>query len=77
MKRESHHVVHNTNGGWDVKRCGSTRISVHTNTKADAIKEGRRISQNQKTELVIHGMNGRIQKSDSHSHDPCPPRDKH
>lgn len=35
---------------------------------------GRKISQNQKTELVIHGMNGRIQSSDSHGNDPCPPK---
>ena len=76
MVRETHHVVSNPNGGWDVKRGGSERASVHTNTKAEAEKIGREISRNQGTEFVIHGMDGKIQRSDSHGDDPCPPKDK-
>ncbi len=76
MSRREHHVVHNPDGGWDVKRNGSQRISAHEKTKGEAIEIGRRISRNQGTELVIHGMNGRIQKLDSHGNDPLPPRDK-
>lgn len=75
MARNEHHVVHNPNGGWDVKRNGGQRASVHTETKTNAIKAGRQISQNQGTELIIHGINGRIQNSDSHGKDPCPPKD--
>ena len=75
MGREEHHVVHNPSGGWDVKRNGAERASVHTNTKQDAIDQGRRISQNQETEFIIHGVDGRIQQSDSHGNDPCPPKD--
>ena len=74
MARSSHHVVHNSNGGWDVKRNGSQRSSGHFETKEEAVNAGRQISQNQGTELVIHGMNGRIQASDSHGNDPCPPK---
>lgn len=74
MARSSHHVVHNSNGGWDVKRNGSQRSSGHFETKEEAVTAGRQISQNQGTELVIHGMNGRIQASDSHGNDPCPPK---
>ncbi|HMT07735.1 MAG TPA: DUF2188 domain-containing protein [Pyrinomonadaceae bacterium] len=74
MGRKSHHVVHNPNGGWDVKRGGGQRASVHTDLKQDAINQGREISRNQRTELVIHGLNGRIQQSDSHGGDPFPPR---
>jgi len=75
MARNEHHVVHNPNSGWDVKRNGAQRASVHTETKTNAIKAGRQISQNQGTELIIHGINGRIQNSDSHGKDPCPPKD--
>jgi len=75
MARNEHHVVHNPYGGWDVKRNGSQRASVHTETKANAVKRGRQISQNQGTELIIHGVDGKIQKSDSHGNDPCPPND--
>lgn len=47
MARNEHHVVHNQNGGWDVKRNDSQRASVHTATKAEALKAGRIISKNQ------------------------------
>lgn len=76
MRRQQHHVVHNPNGGWDVKRSGSQRASVHANTKAAAVRAGRSISRNQRTEFVVHGRDGRIQFADSHGNDPCPPRDK-
>lgn len=76
MARKTHHVVPNSNGGWDVKRGGASRASVHTDTKAEAVKAGRGISRNQGTEFVIHGTDGKIQRSDSHGGDPCPPKDK-
>ena len=63
MARSSHHVVHNPNGGWDVKRGGAQRSSGHYSTKQEAVNAGRQISRNQGTEFVIHGMNGRIQSS--------------
>ena len=74
MARKEHHVVPNPDGGWDVKRNGAQRSSGHFETKEEAVNAGRQISQNQGTELVIHGMNGRIQSSDSHGNDPCPPK---
>lgn len=74
MPRKTHHVVHNPNGGWDVKRGGAQRSSGHFDTKTEAIDAGRQISVNQGTELLIHGLNGRIQSSDSHGNDPFPPK---
>ena len=76
MARQTHHIVPAPNGGWNVKRGGSSRVSGHYETKKEAIDAGRIISRNQKTELVIHGQNGRIQSADSHGPDPCPPKDK-
>jgi hypothetical protein len=67
---DSHHVVPNPNGGWDVKHSGSDRASVHTDTKQDAVDKGREISRNQGTELFIHGEDGKIQQKDSHGNDP-------
>ena len=74
--RKSHHVVPNSGGGWDVKKGGAQRASVHRETKREAEAAGRKISQNQGTEFVIHGRDGVIQRSDSHGHDPNPPKDK-
>lgn len=74
MSRNEHHVVPNSNGGWDVVKPGAQRVSVHTDTKQDAIDQGRRISQNQGTEFIIHNKNGRISGADSHGNDPFPPK---
>jgi hypothetical protein len=70
---ETHHVVHNPAGGWDVKRGGSERASSHHETKQEAIQQGREISRNQGTEFRIHNLDGRIASSDSHGNDPNPP----
>ena len=75
MARKEHHIVPN-NDGWAVKKAGASRASVNTTTKAEAVKVGRVISQRQGSELIIHGKDGKIQRSDSHGHDPFPPRDK-
>lgn len=74
VARSSHHVVHNPNGGWDVKRGGAHRSSGHYCTKEEAVNAGRQISRNQGTEFIIHGMNGRIQSADSHGGDSYPPK---
>ncbi|RYY28414.1 MAG: DUF2188 domain-containing protein [Sphingomonadales bacterium] len=71
---ESHHVVPNPAGGWDVKRGGGERASGHFDTKAQAVDRGREISRNQGTELRVHNRDGRIASSDSHGNDPNPPR---
>ncbi len=70
----SHHVVHNPDGGWDIKRAGASRSSGHFDTKKEAEDAGRQISRNQGTELVIHGLDGKIQRRDSHGNDPYPPK---
>lgn len=59
---------------WDVKTDNAQRASVHTDTKAEAIDLGRKISQNQGSELFIHNKDGRIANRDSHGNDPFPPK---
>ena len=73
-KPNTHHVVPNPAGGWDVKRSGTNRVSSHHDTKRDAIDRGREISRNQSTELRIHNKDGRIGSSDSHGGDSYPPK---
>jgi len=74
MPRREHHVVPNPNGGWDVKRNGSSTAIIHTTTKQAAVQKGRILSRLEGTEFIIHGSDGRIQRSDSHGNDPYPPR---
>lgn len=71
---ETHHIVPNPSGGWDVKRGGGNRASSHHETKRQAIDAGRNVSRNQGTELRIHNKDGRIASSDSHGGDPYPPK---
>lgn len=73
-KQDTHHVVPNQDGGWDVKRGGGQKASHHTDTKAEAERIARDISKNQGTELVIHGKDGKIQSKDSHGNDPYSPK---
>lgn len=71
---ETHHVVPDPNGGWNVKRGGAERATSHHETKRDAIEQGRAVSRSQQTELRIHNLDGKISSSDSHGHDPNPPK---
>lgn len=73
---ETHHVVPNGNGGWDIKRGGGQKSIKHTKTKQEAIDIAREISRNQGTELRIHNLDGKIANSDSHGKVPFPPEDK-
>ena len=66
----THHVVPNSDGGWDIRRGGAERASGHFNTKQEAIDRGRELSRNAETELKIHNRDGRISQSDSHGNDP-------
>lgn len=75
-KKRDYHVVPNSEGGWDVKREGADRASGHFDRKSDAMERGRDLARNNKTELVEHGKDGRIQDSDSYGSDPNPPKDR-
>ena len=71
---KNQHVVPDSNGGWNVKGEGNSKVTAHTNTKAEAEKIARQISKNQGSELFIHGRDGKIQRRDSYGNDPHPPK---
>ncbi|SDS19686.1 hypothetical protein SAMN05216503_2284 [Polaribacter sp. KT25b] len=68
------HVVPNPDGGWDSKKGGAERASKHFDNKQDAVDYSRELSKKQKTELVIHKKDGKIQRKDSHGNDKFPPK---
>ncbi len=72
-KKKTTHVVPNKDGGWDIKKGGQAKPISHHRTKDPAIDNARRISRIEKSELYIHGRDGKIQKKDSHGGDPHPP----
>jgi uncharacterized protein YdaT len=73
MAKNNQHVVPHEDG-WAVKPEGGQRPSSVHDRQSDAIDRAREISQNQGSELLIHGRDGRIRARDSHGKDPFPPR---
>jgi hypothetical protein len=76
MPRKTHHVVPNPEGGWKVKKGGGTKSSGNFDRKEDAVEYAKGVAKNQRSELVIHKKDGKIQNPNSYGNDPCPPRDK-
>lgn len=71
-RKRSQHVVP-TKGGWAVKRAGSPKATKVFATQQEAIERGREIAKNQRSELLIHGRDGRIREKNSYGRDPFPP----
>lgn len=66
MSDADRHVVPNPDGGWDVKKPGSSRASAHADTQAEAQVRARQIIQNEGGgELIIHGKDGQIRAKDT------------
>jgi hypothetical protein len=70
--RNQHAVPHAE--GWAVKGAGSGRATKVVETQREAIGIARGIAQNQGTEMLIHGENGRIRERNSYGNDPFPPK---
>lgn len=70
------HVTKRSDGNWQVLGEGNSRATVVTKTQRETISKARDIAINQRAEVVIHGVNGRIRNKNSYGNDPCPPRDK-
>lgn len=75
MANKDQHVVPLGNG-WAVKKEGSQRFTIITETKKDAITVAKQLAKSNKSELVIHGKDGKIKDRDSYGKDHNPPKDK-
>lgn len=75
MVGKHQHVVRRPDG-WAVRGENNSRdTSVHE-TQAEAISRAREIAINERSEVVIHGRDGRIRDRDSYGNDPAPPIDR-
>lgn len=70
---KNQHVVR-SGSDWGVRGEGNGRLTSKHPTQREAIDAGREIARNQRSELLIHGRDGRIRERDSHGHDPNPPK---
>lgn len=67
------HVVKKGND-WAVKPAGGKKASSVHDTQAEAISKAREHAINQKSEVVIHGRDGKIRDKNSYGNDPYPPK---
>ena len=72
--QKNQHVVPRDNG-WAVKSEGSTKASTIKPTQQRAIQAAIKLAKKEKSEVVIHGRDGRIRDKDSYGSDPYPPKD--
>ena len=63
-------------GGWSIRRQGAERSNGVFRRQADAIAHARELARSSRSELVVHGRDGRIRESDTYGRDPLPPRDR-
>ncbi len=70
MGINQHVVLHKSKGcKWAVKGEGEDYSSFHK-TQAEAIQVARDIARREKSELYIHGRDGKIRARDSYGNDP-------
>lgn len=72
---KNQHVVRHSDG-WAVKGEGNSKTTSVHSTQKEAIERAREIATNQKSEVVIHGRDGKIRDKDSYGNDPNPPKDR-
>ena len=67
--------VHVTPQGdeWAVKTANSDKAYRVVGTQKEAIDIGRNVAINNKSELLIHGTNGKIREKNSYGSDKFPP----
>lgn len=76
MSKKDVHVVTHPDRGWATRTPGSERVGGTYSSQADAIAAGRKQAERNRSELVIHGRDGKIRDKDSFGNDPCPPKDR-
>ena len=73
MAGKNQHVVPRDDA-WAVRGEGNTRDTSLHRTQAEAERAAREIAINQKSEVLIHGEDGRIRERNSYGNDPYPPK---
>jgi hypothetical protein len=64
------HVVRGNSGGWQVRIEGTARARSIHKSQDEAAKAGRVIARKNKSELFVHGRDGKIRERSTFGHDP-------
>lgn len=68
------HVVKRDDGTWAVLGEGNSKDTSRHDTQQQAQERAKEIAQNQKSDVIIHGTDGKIRERDSYGNDPFPPK---
>jgi hypothetical protein len=66
MSKQNYYVVTRPQGGWAVKKRGSSKASAVTGTQKEAIKIGKKTQG----ELTIQGKDHKFREKNSYGNDP-------
>jgi hypothetical protein len=69
-KKGDVHVVLNESGKWAVMVEGNDRASSTHSTQAAARQSGQQVARGNKSELLVHGRDGRIRERNTYGRDP-------
>lgn len=71
---KNQHVTKRPDGKWQVLGEGNSKATKVTDRQLDAIIAATDIAKNQKSELFIHGRDGKFRERNSYGNDPYPPK---
>ena len=69
-KKGDVHVVRDEKAGWQVRVEGTARPRSAHKTQSEATKAGRDVARRNKSELLVHGKDGKIRERSTFGHDP-------
>lgn len=67
------HVI-KRDDSWAVRGENNSKDTSHHPTQKEAQERAREIAINQRGEVLIHGVNGKIREKNSYGNDPSPPK---
>jgi RNA 3'-terminal phosphate cyclase len=70
---KNQHVV-KRGDDWAVRGERNSRDTSHHPTQREAEAAARQIAMNQRSEVIIHGTDGKIREKNSYGNDPHPPQ---
>lgn len=73
MSKKNQHVVPRGDS-WAVQGAGNNRATRVVDTQRQAIRIATEIAENQQSELIVHGQDGKINWRNSYGNDPFPPK---
>ena len=69
---KNQHVV-KTIKGWALRGENNSKMTKYYDTQKEAIEDAKKIAINQRSEVLIHGTDGKIREKHSYGNDDFPP----